>query len=361
MIMKSNGGTFIIALVPAYNESESIRATIESLLAQQRPLNQIIIIPNGCTDDTADIAREYPVTVMELPRLPHRKSEALNRAWLEFGQEADIVICMDSDTVFPATAIADWEAEMCEDRNLGGSSSKFTTQGTGFLGRLQKAEFSAWADLCLQRGETRVVSGTGAALSGEVMRQIASRPDREGPWSYTSQTEDFELTYRIRELGYKCHVSPKVRAYTDSMKDLKSLWNQRMKWQCGTIEDLISFGFNRLTWKDWMVQLAGLGNAILKFATIFILTGLTFYGLIEFVWYWMLLPALVISLEVKKALRIPHRDKWDILFALSFIPSEFFMWFRTGLFIRSWWDTLGSKITKKTKDRWEAQYIAEGV
>jgi hypothetical protein len=134
-----------------------------------------------------------------------------------------------------------------------------------------------------------------------------------------------------------------------------------MKWQCGTIEDLLAFGFNRLTWKDWMVQLAGFGNALLKIATVLILAGLVNHGMLGFVRYWLILPVLASSLEFKRALRIPHRDRWDILFAVSLAPSEFFMWIRTGLFIRSWCDTLLSKITKKTKDRWEAQYIAEGV
>lgn len=347
----------IVVLVPAHNEEATIGATIESLLAQERKADEIVVIPNGCTDKTAEVSRQYPVTVLELPKLEHRKSEALNRAWLTYGQDADIVVCMDSDTEFPVNALKDWEMEMTENPDLGGSSSKFTTQGTGFLTRLQKAEFSAWADLCLRRGETRVVSGTGAALNGQVMRDIAARTDRVGPWSYRSQTEDFELTYRIRELGYKCHVSPTVRAYTDSMKDMKSLWNQRMKWQCGTVEDLLAFGFNRLTWKDWMVQLAGLGNALLKIFTMIIMGGLVLTGQLGIVWVWLLLPLLVVALEVKRAMRIPHRDKWDILFALALVPAEFFMWVRTGLFIRSWYDTL----THKKTDRWEAQYIAEGV
>lgn len=70
----------LVALIPAYNEAESIAATIEAVLAQTRPADHVVVILNGCTDETATIARRYPVTVMELPRLPHRKSEALNTA-----------------------------------------------------------------------------------------------------------------------------------------------------------------------------------------------------------------------------------------------------------------------------------------
>ncbi|MFE7631562.1 glycosyltransferase family 2 protein, partial [Kocuria sp. NPDC057446] len=60
-------------------------------------------------------------------------------------------------------------------------------------------------------------------------------------------------------------------------------------------------------------------------------------------------------------MRIPHRDKKDLLLAATFFPNEAFMWMRAGWFVRSWVDVLTSKITNKKTDRWAAQYAAEGV
>ena len=95
--------------------------------------DRVIVIPNGCTDETAAVARRFPVTVLELPRLEHRKSEALNVAWQRHARDADVVICLDADTVLPPNAVGDWEAEMTADQTLGGSSSKFTMLGTDTL------------------------------------------------------------------------------------------------------------------------------------------------------------------------------------------------------------------------------------
>lgn len=351
----------VVALIPAYNEADSIADTIEAVLAQTRGADQIIVIPNGCSDNTAEIARACPVTVMELPKLAHRKSEALNRAWAEYAQDADVVICLDADTILPENAFKDWEKELMDDRKIGGSSSKFTMQGPGLLTRLQKAEFSAWTDTALRKGDTHVLAGTGCAISGQALRDVASRDDRVGPWSYTSATEDFELTYRIREIGYRCQVSPTVRAYTDSMKTVKALWGQRMKWQVGTVEDLLAFGVNRLTLRDWGQQLMGMFGAFLKLLWLYVLIGQwAYFGELNVHWVWWLLPLLFIAVEVKRALRIPHRDKWDVLMAASFFPNEVFMWIRAGWFVRSWWDVLVSKVTGAKKDRWAAQYVAEG-
>jgi biofilm PGA synthesis N-glycosyltransferase PgaC len=353
----------VVVLVPAYNEAGSIGATLDGLMRQDRPADLIVVVPNGCTDSTAREARKYPVTVMELPRLEHRKSEALNRAWAEYAYDADVLVCLDADTVLPPNALAAWEAEFsgAERVLLGGSSSKFTMQDPGLLSRLQKAEFATWTDTALRRGRTSVLAGTGCAINNAVLRQIAARDDREGPWVYTSQVEDFELTYRIRELGYVCQVSPEVRAYTDSMKSIKALWGQRMKWQVGTVEDLLDLGLNRLTLRDWAQQAMGLLGVFLKLLWIAVMVLSLTLGVFQVVLFWWLVPILFVALDVKRALRIPHWDWKDVLIAATFFPQELFMWLRSGWFLASWSAVLTTKITRRRIDRWEAQYTAEEI
>ncbi len=353
----------VVVLVPAYNEAESIADTLNGLMLQTRLPDLIVVIPNGCTDNTAERARAYPVTVMELPRLEHRKSEALNRAWNEYARDADVLVCLDADTVLPENAVEAWTSEFSgvESAHLGGSSSKFTMQDPGFLSRLQKAEFATWTDESLRRGSTHVLAGTGCAINNAVLREIAARDDREGPWVYTSQVEDFELTYRIRELGYKCQVSPSVRAYTDSMKTIRALWGQRMKWQVGTVEDLLDLGLNRLTLRDWAQQAMGLLGIFLKLLWLFVMVTSIALGAFQFILFWWIVPILFIALDIKRTFRIPHMDWKDLLIAATFFPQELFMWLRAGWFFASWWAVFSSKITRRRVDRWEAQYTAEEV
>lgn len=360
----------VVALIPAHNESADMAATIEALMEQQRPADLVVVIPNGCTDDTADIARRFPVTVLELPVLPHKKSEALNIAWQKYCRDADVVICLDGDTVLPPSAIRDWEQEYLLDRPigtgnssrpLGGSSSKFTMLGDHFLTRLQRAEFARWTDTALRRGWTSVLAGTGCAISGDALRTVAALDDREGPWTYTSQVEDFELTYAIRKLGYRCQVSPQVRAYTDSMKTVRALWGQRMKWQCGTVEDLLAIGVNRLTAVDWWQQFTGLCAALSRLLWVVVIIAQIMTGQFHFVLFWWLLPVLFAAVDVRAAMRIPHRDRKDVVLAALLVPSELFAWLRAGWFLAAWFDVLKSKVTGQRKDRWQMQYVAEGL
>ena len=170
------------------------------------------------------------------------------------------------------------------------------------------------------------------------------------------------MTYRIRELGFHCIVSPTVRAYTDSMKTVKALWGQRMKWQVGTVEDLFAIGVNRLTLRDWGQQVMGIFGAFLKSLWLLVIFGQwAYYGELNISWVWWLLPILFIALDVKRSFRIPHRDRRDTLLAASFLPYEAFQWLRAAWFVRSWLDVMTQRLTGLRRDRWAAQYQAEGV
>jgi poly-beta-1,6-N-acetyl-D-glucosamine synthase len=351
----------IVCLIPAYNEEASIGATIEALLLQERVPDRIVVVPNGCTDETAQVARMYPVTVMELGRLEHRKSEALNRAWAEYAQDADIVICHDADTVLPESAVGDWEDEFRADPNFGGSTAKFTVMQKGLLGRLQKAEYASSIQTALDRGYTTVLAGAGTAFSGRALRLVAQREDRTGPWTYDSDVEDYELTYRLRQTGLRCVVSPTVRAYTDGMGTVSALWHQRIKWQTGTLDDMLRFGWNPLTRREWLTQAMTLMSPVLRLLVVFVTVLALSLGVLQFAWWsWIVLP-LGILVSLKAALRVPHRDWKDVLIAVSIVPLEFLECLHCGWLLASWSEVLWGRLTQRKRDLWDAQYKAEGV
>jgi biofilm PGA synthesis N-glycosyltransferase PgaC len=60
-------------------------------------------------------------------------------------------------------------------------------------------------------------------------------------------------------------------------------------------------------------------------------------------------------------MRIPHRDKWDLVLAGLLIPQEIFAWMRAGWFLAAWFEVVKGRITGKRKDRWSMQYAAEGT
>ncbi len=384
----------LTVLIAAHNEEESIGATLDSVLEQSRQANRIVVAADNCTDATVEISlsRSFmgssPVFVYETVNNSHKKSGALNQAWALTRSRTDLFVCIDADTVLPANALADWEAEFLADEKIAGCSAKFTMlssqemaklahRGTVPMAaaafpkstfrermwcRMQKAEFAKWTDTALAREGrwTSVLAGTACAIRAsalnEVVAQRKARSEAPLPWTYTSEVEDFELTYRLRELGYECRVSADVRAYTGAMLALRTLWAQRLKWQVGTVRDLRSIGLNRLTFIDWWQQFLGLISAVIRVSWmgLFVL-GIALTGHVHVLRYWWLFPLAFILCDIREAWRMPHRNWSDVVTAIALLPQEIFAWVRAAWFTWSWVEVL----TGRTRDRWALQIAAE--
>jgi glycosyltransferase involved in cell wall biosynthesis len=70
----------IAVIIPAYNEEAGIGRVLDALLKapDSGPDIEVVVAPNGCTDRTAEVAREHGARVVELPVAS--KTAALNAA-----------------------------------------------------------------------------------------------------------------------------------------------------------------------------------------------------------------------------------------------------------------------------------------
>jgi biofilm PGA synthesis N-glycosyltransferase PgaC len=356
--LEDPGRPRIVALVPAHNEEEGIENTIRSLLGQTRPLDEIVIISDNSADRTVEIARRFPVTVLETEGNRYRKSGALNMGWHERCRGADIVVCCDGDTQFPPHAVRDWEAEFARNPQLGGSSSQPIMTGRGFLPRLQRNEFSRGVQMSLARGWCRVVSGTGCAYRNVALHEAAKRPRRAGPWTYESVVEDYHLTYNMRQAGWLCEMSETVWCWTGSMTSMKALWYQRIKWQAGTCGDLLTFGFSRLNCREWAQQ------AFLVLCLGFWLVWWALQGpriaagdwRFSAVWD-LAFPAFFASMELIHVRRQREKDWKDYLLAGSLIYMTTYSILSVAWGLASWVKVIRARMG----DLWAPQYRAEGM
>jgi cellulose synthase/poly-beta-1,6-N-acetylglucosamine synthase-like glycosyltransferase len=379
----------LTVLIAAHNEEASIGATLDSVLDQTRPADIVVVAADNCTDRTVEIAKGRGVVVFETKDNTQRKAGALNQAWARTHPLTDLYVCIDADTVLPPNALADWEQEFQKDPTLAGCSAKFTmltpheTRALAESGavptaprdlppmslrertwvRLQKAEFAKWTDISLQRkGQwTSVLAGTACAIRAVALQEVTEWRQSQNvaaqPWSYCSEVEDFELTYRLRSLGWVCRVSATVRAYTGAMLSLRTLWAQRLKWQIGTVRVLRRIGFNRMTAADWRQQALGLLSACLRFAWVALLIAeVAVFHHVHFFRFWWMFPIFFVAVDLRESLRVPHRALADVALAVCLIPQELFAWLRAAWFTWSWVEVVAGR----NRDRWALQIAAEG-
>jgi glycosyltransferase involved in cell wall biosynthesis len=86
----------ISVVVPAHNESPVIGRLLRGLLADARPGElQIVVVPNGCTDDTAQVAAGFGADVTVVPLEAAGKYAALRAG--DDRATGDEVIYLDAD------------------------------------------------------------------------------------------------------------------------------------------------------------------------------------------------------------------------------------------------------------------------
>jgi glycosyltransferase involved in cell wall biosynthesis len=88
----------ISVVIPAYNAGPYLKEAIESALAQTYPPHEVVVIDDGSTDNTADIARSFgwPVRLFQQPN--SGLSAARNRGIRE--ATGDWVALLDADDAF---------------------------------------------------------------------------------------------------------------------------------------------------------------------------------------------------------------------------------------------------------------------
>ncbi len=87
----------VTVIVPAHNEEAGLPATLESVLRQTVPADEVIVVDDGSADRTGEVARSHGVTVLSPPRHLGSKDKAQNHALPHC--TTDLVVAVDADTV----------------------------------------------------------------------------------------------------------------------------------------------------------------------------------------------------------------------------------------------------------------------
>lgn len=239
--------TYVVALIPAWNEERDISKTIESILAQTRKPDKVVVIPNNTTDMTAEVSRQAGAEVITMPGYnPDKKAGALNygldQLAAELNEHEDVaVLVMDADTVVSKDFIEIASGVLFSDKKVGGVGSIFTGRPSqSFIGTMQQMEYGRYGYHVRKRPEAFVLSGTASLFSWDAFKAVKSARltgELGGGKSYydtTSLTEDNEITFAILKLGYFCPTC-NVESVTDVMEDVTSLYKQRRRWYVGAL------------------------------------------------------------------------------------------------------------------------------
>lgn len=119
-----------LIIIPAYNEEQSIKDCLQSLLQQSTPPEKIIVVNDSSTDSTGDIVKSIATQYPAIDYKEH-KSDAEHRPGskvinaFNYGLEDetiddyDIICKFDADLIFPETYLEAIENVFATDSEIG--------------------------------------------------------------------------------------------------------------------------------------------------------------------------------------------------------------------------------------------------
>ncbi|WP_238431379.1 bifunctional polysaccharide deacetylase/glycosyltransferase family 2 protein [Streptomyces cavernae] len=224
----------VTVLVPAYNEEAGIRSTLLSLLDSTHTELQIIVIDDGSTDRTADIAEEIGAgdPRVQVVRKPNGgKAEALNTG-LAYTRH-NIVVMVDADTVFEPDAVHRLVQPLAHPAVGAVSGNTKVGNRRGLLAKWQHLEYCFGFNLDRRMFEVLECMTTVPGAIGAFRRDALLGV---GGVSDDTLAEDTDLTMALWRAGWRVIYEESAIAWTEVPTSLRQLWRQRYRWCYGTIQ-----------------------------------------------------------------------------------------------------------------------------
>jgi glycosyltransferase involved in cell wall biosynthesis len=92
----------ISIIIPAHNEQAYLKRTLIALRHQNYPEYEVVVVANGCTDDTAAVAREHCDRLIILSQ----KSLGIARNLGARMAQGELLVFLDADTILERDALA---------------------------------------------------------------------------------------------------------------------------------------------------------------------------------------------------------------------------------------------------------------
>lgn len=236
----------IAVVIPAHNESATIATTLENVRMQTRSIDRVLVVADNCTDDTAAIARQFGMDVVERND-PARRGKGYA---LQFGLDAlraappEIVVFTDADCVYAPGALQRIAALCAQSRRPVQALYLMRAPVDDAHPRLHVAEF-AWLFInqVRMRGLQRlfdVTRFTGAGLAA--------------PWHSLENVdlgtgeivEDLAFTYSLVRNGKGPVLADDALIESTFPVDEAALTRQAARWSIGSLRYAVTSSISLL-------------------------------------------------------------------------------------------------------------------
>jgi len=205
----SNKLPTVAIIIPAYNEEETIAKCLDSCLEQTSPADEIIIVNNNSTDETANIVKRYQRNNPEqVIRLLNEKEQGIIAARNHGfnAAKSEVMGRIDSDSTISPTWV-EAVRETFSDENVAAATGPVQYYDMPMQDLGLKVDEKIRNTLHNMAKDHRFLFGSNMAMRRSVWQQISQfsnlDPDDE-------LHEDIDLALTLFENGFEVTYDPKM-------------------------------------------------------------------------------------------------------------------------------------------------------
>jgi peptidoglycan-N-acetylglucosamine deacetylase len=230
----------VAVLIPAYNEEKVIVRTVQAVLDSDYPDLRVIVIDDGSSDRTLEVARAAFAEdaacgrVIILTKLNSGKAEALNFG-LQHLRDEEIFVGIDADTVIAPNAISRLVPHFLNPKVAAVAGNAKVGNRINLWTRWQALEY-----ITSQNFERRALNTLGAVsvVPGAIGAWRTSAVREAGGYHTDTVAEDADLTMALLRRGYRVEYEDLALAYTEAPINANGLMRQRFRWSFGILQSV---------------------------------------------------------------------------------------------------------------------------
>ncbi len=223
----------LTVIIPAYNEAACVGDTVRSLRTGTVVPDEILVVDDGSTDDTAEVARAAGARVVRPVRGTGSKAGAQTFA-LNF-VTTPLVMAVDADTTLAPDAIEKLLPSFDDPAVAAACGAVYPRHVQTLWERARYVEY-LFAFTFYKRVQDAfrrplISSGCFSMYRTEALRSV-------GGWSDRTLAEDVDLTWSLYQAGHAVRFDPTAVCWPIEPHDFSLMRKQLRRWSHGFVQNV---------------------------------------------------------------------------------------------------------------------------
>jgi GT2 family glycosyltransferase len=209
----------VSVVICAYNAASTLEDNLSSLTRLDYPNYEVIVVNDGSTDTTPEIAARYPFKQISVPNagLSAARNLGLHAA------SGDIVAYTDADTRVDAHWLSHLVQPFLETDVVGVGGPNVVPTDDSWVAQCVARSPGGPVHVMLNNTEAEHIPGCNMAFRKAALMAIGGFDP-----TYTKAGDDVDICWRLQEHGYRLGFAPGALVFHHHRGSIKAYWRQQV-------------------------------------------------------------------------------------------------------------------------------------